>query len=245
MSGGWKSELKVLRRPCSLWRLWERILPLPAYGISRCSLACGHITPISLSSHGLLCASSLFLFLIRTLVIGFSPHSQVALVVKNPPANAGDARDVGSIPRSGRSPGEGHGNPLQYSCLENPMDIGAWQAIVLMVPKSWTLLKRLSTAQHEGNPELNYIFIDIFFFFFQIRAQSQFSECEYTFWGATIQPTTGHDFWGIWPTKMPSFYLFFSFLNLTSWNSIILQVPMKCHKEETAGWRAWEHRLWG
>ena len=166
MSGGRKSEFKVLRGPCSLWRLWERILPLPAYGISRCSLACGHITPISLSSHGLLCASSPFLFLVRTLVIGFSPHSQVALVVKNPPANAGDATGVGSIPRSGRSPGEGHGNPLQYSCLENPMDRGAWQAIVLMVPKSWTLLKRLSTAQHKGNPELNYIFIDPFFFFF-------------------------------------------------------------------------------
>ena len=54
--------------------------------------------------------------------------SQVALVVKNPPANAGDIRDMGSIPRSGRSPGEGHGNPLQYSHLENPMDRGAWRA---------------------------------------------------------------------------------------------------------------------
>ena len=48
--------------------------------------------------------------------------SQVALVVKNLPANAGDLRDAGSIPGSGRSPGEGHCNPLQYSCLENPMD---------------------------------------------------------------------------------------------------------------------------
>ena len=47
--------------------------------------------------------------------------SQVALVVKNLPANAGDIRDVGSIPGSGRSPGEEHGNPLQYACLENPM----------------------------------------------------------------------------------------------------------------------------
>ena len=46
----------------------------------------------------------------------------VALVVKNPSASAGDIRDMGSIPRSGRSPGGGHGNPLQYSCLENPMD---------------------------------------------------------------------------------------------------------------------------
>ena len=56
--------------------------------------------------------------------------SQVAPVVKNPPANAGDSRDTGSIPGSGRSPGEGNGNPLQYSCLENPMDRGAWQATV-------------------------------------------------------------------------------------------------------------------
>ena len=54
--------------------------------------------------------------------------SQVALVVKNPPANTGDIRDSGSIPGSGRFPGGGPGNPLQYSCLENPMDRGAWQA---------------------------------------------------------------------------------------------------------------------
>ena len=54
--------------------------------------------------------------------------SQVALVVKNPPANAGDARDAGLIPGSGRSPGEGDGNLLLYSCLENAMGGGAWQA---------------------------------------------------------------------------------------------------------------------
>ena len=53
-----------------------------------------------------------------------SGASQVALVVKNPPANAGDVRDKGLIPGLGRSPGAGHGNPLQYSCLENPMDEG-------------------------------------------------------------------------------------------------------------------------
>ena len=52
--------------------------------------------------------------------------SQVVLVIKNPPANAGDIRDMGLTPVSGRSPGGGHGNPLQYSCLENPMDRGAW-----------------------------------------------------------------------------------------------------------------------
>ena len=62
--------------------------------------------------------------------------SQVVLVVKNLPANAGDIRDVGSIPGWGRSPGGGHGNPLQYSCLENPMDRGILQAIVLMVAES-------------------------------------------------------------------------------------------------------------
>ena len=51
-------------------------------------------------------------------------------MIKNPPANAGDTRDVGSIPESGRSPGGGNGNLLQYSCLENPMDRGVWWATV-------------------------------------------------------------------------------------------------------------------
>ena len=64
-----------------------------------------------------------------------------ALVVENLPANAGDIRDTGSIPGSGRSLERGHGNPLQYSCLENPMDRGAWQAIVHRVAKIWTGLK--------------------------------------------------------------------------------------------------------
>ena len=56
-------------------------------------------------------------------------------MVKNPPANARDIRDSGSIPRSGRSPGGGKGNPLQYSCLENSMDRGAWWATVHGVVK--------------------------------------------------------------------------------------------------------------
>ena len=56
--------------------------------------------------------------------------SQVALVIKNPPAKAGDAINVGLIPGLRRSPGEGNGNPLQYSFLENSMDRGAWQATV-------------------------------------------------------------------------------------------------------------------
>ena len=69
----------------------------------------------------------------------------VALVVKNLPANAGDIRDMGLISGLGRSPGEKHGNPVQYSCLENPMDTGAWWATVHGVTKSWTRLKQLST----------------------------------------------------------------------------------------------------
>ena len=56
--------------------------------------------------------------------------SQVMLMIKNPPANVGDAGDMGSIPAPGRSPGARHGNPLQYSCLENLTDKGAWQAII-------------------------------------------------------------------------------------------------------------------
>ena len=59
-------------------------------------------------------------------------------MVKNLHVKAEDARDVGSIPGSGRSPREGDGNPLQYSCLENPMDRGAWKAMVHRVAKSWT-----------------------------------------------------------------------------------------------------------
>ena len=62
----------------------------------------------------------------------------MVLVVKNLPPNAEDIRDVGLIPRSGRSPGIGNGNLLQYSCLENPMDRGAWWATVHKVAKSWT-----------------------------------------------------------------------------------------------------------
>ena len=62
----------------------------------------------------------------------------MALVVKNPPANAGDVKEVGSIPGLGRTPGGGRGNPLRYFCLENPMDRGAWQATVHRVAKSQT-----------------------------------------------------------------------------------------------------------
>ena len=69
----------------------------------------------------------------------------VALVVKNPPASAGDIRDAGLIPGSGRSPGGRHGDSLQYSFLENPMDRGAWWATMHRIAKTQTWLKRLST----------------------------------------------------------------------------------------------------
>ena len=65
-------------------------------------------------------------------------------MVKNPPANAGDIRDMSSIPELGRSPGGGHGNALQYSCLENPMDRGAWWATTHRIAMSWTGMRRLS-----------------------------------------------------------------------------------------------------
>ena len=80
-------------------------------------------------------------------------------VVKNPPANAGGARDLGLIPGLGKSPGEGNGYPLQYSCLENPMDRGEWQATVHGVAKSQTQLNThaclcpFTEEQLRPNPE--------------------------------------------------------------------------------------------
>ena len=69
-------------------------------------------------------------------------------MVKNLPANAGDIRDEGSIPGSGRSPEGEHGNPLQYSCLENPMDRGVWLATAHRFTKNQTQLKPLSIHTH-------------------------------------------------------------------------------------------------
>jgi len=74
-------------------------------------------------------------------------------VVKNPPANTGDIRDVVSIPGLGRCPGGGNGNPLQYSCLENPMNRGTWQATVLRITRSQTQLKQLN-MHSTTNPQL-------------------------------------------------------------------------------------------
>ena len=79
--------------------------------------------------------------MIKNYIISAPGASQEVLVIKNPPANAGDVRDASSIPGLGRSAGEEHSNPLQYSCLENPMDRGAWWATVHGVAKSQTQLK--------------------------------------------------------------------------------------------------------
>ena len=78
----------------------------------------------------------------------FIRASQVALVVKNLPAKAEEVRDAVSIPGSGRSTRKGHGNPLWYSCLENPMDRGAWWATAHRVTKSRTILKQLNKQAH-------------------------------------------------------------------------------------------------
>ena len=81
-------------------------------------------------------------------------------MVKNPPANAGDVRETGSIPGLGRSSGGGHGNPLQDSCLKNSMDRGAWQAkarlLAFAVAKSQTRLKRLSMHTHTVHPSVRW-----------------------------------------------------------------------------------------
>ena len=78
-------------------------------------------------------------------VVSTLQASQVALVVKKLPANAGDIREAGLIPEWERSPAGGHSNPLQHSCLENPLDRGAWRATVHRVTRSRTQLKQLGT----------------------------------------------------------------------------------------------------
>ena len=75
----------------------------------------------------------------------------MVLVIKNPPATAGDARDTGSIPGSGRSPGGGHGNPVKYSCLENPIDKGVWWVTVHGITKSRTQLKACTQTHTDLN----------------------------------------------------------------------------------------------
>ena len=92
---------------------------------------------------------------IRKFCLHFSHSSQVTIVIKNMSANTENIRDAGSISRLDRSPGEGNGNPLQYSCLENPMDRGAWQATVHGVTKCQTWLMCLSICPASSPPLLH------------------------------------------------------------------------------------------
>ena len=91
------------------------------------------------------------------ILLPFNPFtswsSQAVLVVKSRPANAGDLRDVSLIPGLRRSPGGGQHNALQYFCLENPMDRGAWRATVHGLAKSWTRLEQLSTHANPLNSQ--------------------------------------------------------------------------------------------
>ena len=114
----------------------------------------------------------------------------MALVVKNLPAQAVEVRDVCLIPGLGRSPGGGHRYPFQYSCLENPVDRGAWWATVRRVTKSWTQLQQLSTHSMPvykltGHFFLSLcLFLSIFlllcFFFFSILMMVCMFVCERT-----------------------------------------------------------------
>ena len=107
------------------------------------NIPCGCITPSSAHLHMTSFVSFSFsVCLTRTPVSGFGAHMDNpenfpgGAMVKNPPANAGDMRDTGSIPGSERSPRGGNGNPLQDSCLDNPMDRRAWRATIQRVTKS-------------------------------------------------------------------------------------------------------------
>ena len=91
----------------------------------------------------------------------YLPKWNSGTVEQNARANAGDIHDMGSIPGSGRSPGGGHGNSLQCSCLENPMDRGIWQATVHGVTESWTQLKRLSTHAPFSTPLENAALVQL------------------------------------------------------------------------------------
>ena len=115
--------------------------------------------------------------------------SQAVLVVKNLPVNVGDIRDVGSIPRSGRSPGKGNGSPLQYSCLENPRDRGAWRATVYSVTKSWTWLKWLSThiCIYVWGGGQQHCSIGCAFWFFMLDVQANFGNAIHSLDGSFLK----------------------------------------------------------
>ena len=144
--------------PCSGFLSFSRLVmsdSLQPHGLQRARLPCPSLSPRVSSnssplSQGFHPTNSILSWVIRVTYLSAEltdlsgQTSQVAPVVKHPPANAGDVRDVFLIPRLGRSPGEGNGSPLQCSCFRNSMDRGAWWTAVHEVAKSWTRLKQLS-----------------------------------------------------------------------------------------------------
>ena len=98
------------------------------------------------------------------------------LVIKKPPVNAGDTRDNVYDPWAGKIPGEGNGNPLQYSCLENPMDRGAWQATVHRVTNSWMWLKQPSTQKAHVPSSGEWSYLPLLYLMLSVQFSSvQFS----------------------------------------------------------------------
>ena len=109
---------------------------------------------------------------------------QLALMAKNLPASARDVRDMGSILGWGRSPGGGHGNPLQYSCLEDPTDREAWWAIVQRVTKSQTQLKQLSIEQDS----IAQPFVDKSYYMSSLRDIKFYKFCAFYLFGPCFSP---------------------------------------------------------
>ena len=107
--------------------------------------------------------------------------------------NAGNARNIGSFPGSGRPPAEGHVNPLRYSCLENPMDRETWRAIVHKIAKSWTWLKWPST--HTSHRlQIFFLMLKTFkiYLFFEIPWQSSVQDSALSLWWPRFIPWLGH-----------------------------------------------------
>ena len=139
--------------------------------------------------------------------------SQVALVVKNLPTKAREVRDVGSVPGSGRSPGGGHGNPLQYSCLENPMDRGAWRATVTgsqRVRHNWSMSMYVHTSDNCYH-----------------RRPRWLSGKEYFCWCRRRR-------FDPWIGKIP---------RRRTWQPTPVFLPGKSHRQSLMGYGPWGHKL--
>ena len=139
----------------------------------------------------------------------------MVLVEKNPPANAGDSRDMGLTPGSGRSPGEGHGHPLQSSSLENLMDRRAWWATVHGVAKRWTQLKWLSTQSWSIHTFLKYSCCQYIVCDFPPSVIFVFYAFSFSFWDLFVHLNQYSDF-----------YLFISFPTHFAWIFILLALKI-------------------